>query len=129
MDEERLTPDQAGDLRARIYATTPFLDPGLGTTGARDGCESWPAPPQLTYPFPDAVEGLPPTLTISITGDPSTPYDAGIRLADALGGNVLSVEGEQHTILSLGTSSCVNDIAAAYLVDLVVPAADARCTL
>lgn len=129
MDEERLTPDQAVDLRARIYAATPILDAGLGTAGARDGCESWPAPPQLTYPFPDDVDGLPPTLTISITGDPSTPYDAGVRLADALGGSVLTVEGEQHTILSLGTSACVNDVAAAYLVDLVVPPADARCAL
>jgi hypothetical protein len=65
---------------------------------------------------------------VSITGDPTTPYDAGIRLAEALGGSLLIVEGEQHTVVAAGTNACVADIAAAYLVDLRAPPVDARCT-
>jgi len=41
-----------------------------------------------------------------ITGGPSTPYDAGIRLAHTLGGSMLTPEGEQHGILASGESPC-----------------------
>lgn len=129
MDEERLTVEQARDFRGRIYEVAPFADPGRGIEGARDSCEAWPAPPKPTYPFPDRVEGLPPTLIVSITGDPTTPYDAGIRLAEALGGSLLTVEGEQHTVVAAGTNACVADLTAEYLLDLQTPPADARCAL
>ena len=129
MDEDRLTVEQARDFRGRIYEVAPFADPGRGVEGARDSCEAWPAPPKPTYPFPERVDGLPPTLTVSITGDPTTPYDAGIRLAEALGGSLLTVEGEQHTVVAAGTNACVADLTAAYLIDLRTPPADARCAL
>ncbi|MDN5750170.1 MAG: alpha/beta hydrolase, partial [Pseudonocardia sp.] len=129
MDEDRLTVDQARDVRARIYQVAPFADPGRGLEGARDSCGAWPAPPKPTYPFPDRVEGVAPTLVVSITGDPTTPYDAGIRLAEALGGSLLTVEGEQHTVVAAGANACVADLAAAYLVDLRTPPPDARCAL
>ncbi len=129
MDEDRLTAPQAREVRGRIYQVAPFADPGRGVDGARDSCEAWPAPPKPTYPFPDRVDGLPPTLTISITGDPTTPYDAGIRLAEALGGSLLTVEGEQHTVVAGGKNTCVADITADYLISLRTPPDNARCTL
>ncbi|MER5647064.1 alpha/beta hydrolase [Streptosporangium sp. NPDC002524] len=129
MDEERLTPQQAGEFKDRIHQVAPFMDSGSGVDGARDGCEFWPAEPKPAYPLPDRVEGVAPTLTISITGDPSTPYDAGVKLADVLGGKMLTVDGEQHTILSSGKNACVNDIAATYLTTLRMPADDSRCAL
>ncbi|MBW0094372.1 hypothetical protein I4I73_32500 [Pseudonocardia sp. KRD-184] len=55
-----------------------------------------PVGPQPAYPFPERIEGLAPTLAISISGVPSTPYDAGTSLARTLGGGVLTVEGEQQ---------------------------------
>lgn len=61
---------------------------------------------------------------LPVTGDPTTPYDAGIRLADALGGSLLTVEGEQHTVVATGANACV-----AYLIDLRTPPPDARCAL
>ncbi|NNH69936.1 hypothetical protein HLB23_08675 [Nocardia uniformis] len=105
------------------------MDPGRGPDGARDGCEFWPVEPNLGYPYADGIEGLPDTLTISITGDPATPYQGGLSLAETLGGTVLSVDGEQHTIALSGTSDCVNGIVADYLIELRTPPADARCTL
>jgi pimeloyl-ACP methyl ester carboxylesterase len=129
IDEQRRTPEQEEDLRAAIYATAPFMDPGRGPSGARDGCESWPGETDLTYPYATDIEGLPSTLTISITGDPSTPYQSGVSLAETLGGSLLTVEGEQHTIAMSGTSDCVNAIVTDYLIDLAAPDTDATCTL
>ncbi|MGX6607886.1 alpha/beta fold hydrolase [Micromonosporaceae bacterium Da 78-11] len=131
MDEQRLTPAQVSDFKSGIHQVAPFMDAGRGIEGARDGCEFWPAAAKPAYPAADRdrINGLPPTLTISITGDPSTPYDAGVKLAEFLGGTMLAVDGEQHTILSSGKSACVNEIAARYLTTLQTPDDDTRCTV
>ncbi|MFJ5262018.1 alpha/beta fold hydrolase [Streptomyces sp. NPDC088387] len=129
MDEARLTPEQAARFRSKAYTMLPFADPGRGSDGAQDACASWPAEPKTTYPFSDRVEGLPSTLTISITGDPSTPFDAGVRLARTLGGSMLKVNGEQHTIAASGTNACVNTAVADYLITLHTPDPDTECTI
>ncbi|MDZ7918256.1 MAG: alpha/beta hydrolase [Rhodococcus sp. (in: high G+C Gram-positive bacteria)] len=129
MDEQRNTPEQEVDLKRQIQEIAPFTDAGLGPDGARDPCEFWPAEPTLDIPYATDIEGLANTLTISVTGDPSTPYEGGVNLAEAVGGSLLSVDGEQHTVAFGATSPCVNDIVANYLVDLTAPPADARCTL
>ncbi|MEU4710186.1 hypothetical protein AB0G00_27550 [Nocardia salmonicida] len=36
----------------------------------------------------------------------------------SIGGTVLTVEGERHTVAQAGISLCVNDIVAAYLTKL-----------
>lgn len=130
MDEQRTTPQQEVALRAQLSQAAPYLDPGTGAEGARDGCEFWPAKPNLGFPYADHIDrGLAPTLTISITGDPSTPFVAGTHLAEALGGSVLKVNGEQHTVAMSGANACVNAAVADYLVNLKTPAADASCTI
>ncbi|MDG4785288.1 hypothetical protein O7626_04970 [Micromonospora sp. WMMD1102] len=44
MDEQRLSEQQGNELRAAIFTSTPFMDPGVVvSTGAPDGCEHWPA--------------------------------------------------------------------------------------
>lgn len=129
LDEQRNTADQEVDLKRRIQEIAPFTDAGLGPEGARDPCESWPAEPTLGFPYATGIDGLPDTLTISITGDPSTPYEGGVSLANTLGGSLLSVDGEQHTVAFGGTSECVNGVVADYLVDLKSPPTDARCGL
>jgi hypothetical protein len=94
---------------------------------ARDKCAFWPVPPTSTPHTPN-VTGLAPTVVVSTTGDPATPYEAGVDLAEALGGTLLRVEGEQHGAVLAG-SSCVDDAVSAYLVDLTVPAAGKACRL
>lgn len=42
---------------------------------------------------------------------------------------MLTVEGQQHTVVMAGTSPCVDEIAAAYLIDLRLPAEDTTCAL
>lgn len=129
MDEERLSENEGNALRARIFDAAPFMDPGVALTGARDGCEQWPTQPTLGIPYADDIVGLPPTLVVSITGDPTTPHAGGVKLAATLGSALLTVEGEGHTIVMAGTNQCVNETAADYLIDLQLPPAGASCQL
>lgn len=129
MDEQRMSPDEAADFRARIYEMAPFADPGRGTDGARDACEAWPAEPKVTYPLPERIEGLPPTLTISLTRDPTTPYDGAVRMAEMLDGSLLTVDGDGHTIAAAGANPCVNQAVADYLTTLQTPDPDTRCAI
>jgi pimeloyl-ACP methyl ester carboxylesterase len=129
MDEERLGVDEGNALRASIFDAAPFMDPGVALTGARDGCEQWPTEPTLGFPYAADIVGLPPTLVVSITGDPTTPHAGAIKLAETLGSALLTVEGEGHTIVMAGTNQCVNEIAADYLIDLKLPPQGASCEL
>lgn len=129
MDEQRSTPQEQVALRAQIQQAAPFTDPDKDPAGAREVCESWPAEPTLGYPYATDIDGLPDTLTISITGDPSTPYDGGVSLADTLGGSLLTVDGQQHTVAYSGANTCVNAVVADYLINLSSPDPKTRCTL
>jgi pimeloyl-ACP methyl ester carboxylesterase len=112
------------DRRAREVA--PFMSYGEFTGHAPLGtCAFWPVPPTST-PHELKVSGLPPTLVVSTTNDPATPYEAGVDLAKQLGGTLLTYEGTQHTVVFQG-NSCVDAIAAKYLVDVAVPPEGSRC--
>ncbi|MFF5173263.1 alpha/beta hydrolase [Micromonospora sp. NPDC000089] len=129
-DEVRRTPEQEARLRADIARTSPYVATGRTVDGvSRDACESWPGEPSLGIPYAQDVKGLPPTLIISVTGDPATPYAAGKVLADELGGTVLTVEGARHTVAQEAVNPCVNAAFAAYLIDLKVPAESQHCRL
>ncbi len=130
MDEQRLTPEDATRLRLRTFEVAPFMNPGgVPAAGARDGCEFWPAPPTLGIPYAQGVKGLPDTLAVSITGDPTTPHQGGVNLARRLGSALLTVEGEGHTVVSSGKNTCVDTIAADYLIDLKLPAKMPTCSV
>ncbi|MEV1155913.1 alpha/beta hydrolase [Micromonospora chokoriensis] len=63
-----------------------------------------------------------------MTGDALTPHAGGVRLAEALGGSLLTVEGKQHGTMLAG-NACVDAAVTAYVVDLKVPAKDGTCRL
>lgn len=116
----------AGELDTRFRAVAPFLDDGRGTgAAALDVCAFWPVPATGEPHAPD-VRDLPPVLVVSTTGDPATPYAAGVELADRLGGVLLTFEGTQHTV-ALDGNDCVDNAVTSYLVDLAVPASDPHC--
>ena len=110
----------------RVREVAPFMSYGEFTGHAPLGtCAFWPVPP-TTKPHEISVTGLPPILVVSTTNDPATPYQAGLDLARQLGGTMLTFEGTQHTVVFQG-NTCVDDIAARYLIDLVVPPPGTRC--
>jgi len=126
VDEQRIT-DRAvvKDEDTRASAAAPFLDDGRGVVAALDPCAFWPVPP-TSAPHTPKVDGLPPTLVISTTGDPATPYQAGVDLAKALKGSLLTFRGTQHTVALQG-KPCVDTIVASYLIDLKLPAEGTKC--
>jgi pimeloyl-ACP methyl ester carboxylesterase len=112
------------DRRTREVA--PFISYGEFTGLAPlDTCAFWPVP-ATSDQHEISVKGLPPILVVSTTNDPATPYQAGVDLAAQLGGTVVTFEGTQHTVVFQG-NSCVDDIAARYLVDVTVPPPGTRC--
>jgi len=114
------------DEDKRTREVSPFMSYGQFTGDAPLGtCAFWPVPP-TSKPHQISVKGLPPTLVVSTTHDPATPYQAGVDLAKELGGSLLTFDGTQHTVVFQG-NQCVDDIAAKYLIDLTVPPPDAKC--
>lgn len=111
----------------RVREAAPFMSYGEFTGHAPlSTCAFWPVPP-TSEPHEIEVSGLPPTIVISTTNDPATPYQAGVELADQLGGTLVTYEGTQHTVAFQG-NRCIDDIAARYLVDLALPPPDTRCS-
>ncbi|TQK27876.1 alpha/beta hydrolase [Arthrobacter sp. SLBN-53] len=112
------------DRKSREVA--PFLSYGEFTGNAPMGtCAFWPVPP-TSEQHELRVQNMPPTLVVSTTNDPATPYQAGVDLARQLGGTLLTYEGTQHTVVFQG-DRCVDDISSKYLVDLQVPPPGTRC--
>ncbi|GEL18986.1 alpha/beta hydrolase [Pseudonocardia asaccharolytica] len=128
VDEERITDRaQVAELNRRADEVAPFRSTGRGPVNSLDPCAFWPVPP-TSKPHVPQVSGLPPTLVISVTGDPATPYEAGIDLAKALDGRLLTVEGNQHTAALQG-DQCTDEIVTQYFIDLVLPPEGAQCKL
>ncbi|HEX2131167.1 MAG TPA: alpha/beta hydrolase [Actinophytocola sp.] len=126
VDDPRVTdPAQVRALNQRYLDVAPFLDHGNPPSPARDSCAFWPVP-NTGKPHLPKVEGIPPVLVISTTGDPATPYQAGVALADALGGALLTFEATQHTVFLQG-NECVDGAGTAYLVDGTLPEEGTRC--
>jgi pimeloyl-ACP methyl ester carboxylesterase len=127
MDKPHIT-DRAKvvDEDRRTREAAPFMSYGEFTGLAPlDACAFWPIPATGDQ-HEINVKGLPPILVVSTTNDPATPYKAGVDLAQQLGGTLVTFEGTQHTVVFQG-NSCVDDIAARYLVDVTVPPPNTRC--
>jgi predicted alpha/beta hydrolase family esterase len=90
-----------------------------------DMCTVWPVPP-TGKPHTPSVPGLAPVLVVSTTNDPATPYQAGVNLAKALGGSLLTFQGTQHTAFLQGIP-CVDKWGTGYLINLTLPPAGTRC--
>lgn len=114
------------DAQRRYARVAPFLDSGKPAGDALDACAFWPVE-HTSEPHLPEIEGLPPTLVISTTKDPATPYQAGVQLAKALDGRLLTFEGTQHTVFGHG-EECVDKAGVAYLVDRTLPEDGTRCS-
>ncbi|HET6500154.1 MAG TPA: alpha/beta hydrolase [Amycolatopsis sp.] len=109
----------------RYDQVAPFLDDGRPNGAALDACAYWPVP-NTSQPHEPKASGLPPVLVISTTNDPATPYQAGVNLAKAMNGALLTFQGTQHTIFLQG-NQCVDAAGTAYLVNNTLPATGQRC--
>ncbi|WP_278314833.1 alpha/beta hydrolase [Lolliginicoccus levis] len=119
--------EEWGQYDMRYRSVAPFTDDGRGTGQAPlDICAFWPVDPTSEPAQLDVPESVPPPLVVSTTGDPATPYEAGVELAAQLGGRMLTYEGDQHTVV-LGLDECIDAHVTRYLVDLRLPPEGERC--
>lgn len=129
LDGDRVT-DRAAvtEESRRIDEVAPYGDDGRGPSGALDTCAFLPVTPTSGPHTPVVAPGLPPILVVSTTGDPATPYQAGVDLAAALHGRLLTVVGNQHTAVDEG-NDCANRVAGGYLSHPDLPLRAERCVM
>ncbi|MDR5700269.1 alpha/beta hydrolase [Agromyces aerolatus] len=103
---------------AEVAAAAPVIGPYFGYGDL--GCIDWPAQSTADR-APIHAEGADPILVIGTTGDPATPYEWSVALADQLDSGVLvTYEGEGHTAYNK-SNQCVSDAVERYLIDGTVP--------
>jgi len=87
-------------------------------------CTLWDA---TRHPLPDRdAAGSAPILVIGTEGDPATPYEGAVTMAEQLeAGVLLTWQGEGHT--AFPKTDCITDAVVEYLVDLVAPADGTTC--
>lgn len=131
VDRPSVTPEEQEALARELAEVAPVFDIEPFTTGPfHDECEAWPVPPTRDEPWlPQTDADLPTSLVVSVTGDPGTPHEGGVALAEALGAQLLTVEGNQHGAYLLGGSDCVDDAVDAYLLEPEEPLTVAECSL
>ncbi|WP_350347423.1 alpha/beta hydrolase [Agromyces sp. G08B096] len=107
---------------AEIAAAAPLIGPYFGAPS----CTDWPVPSEAVR-APIHAEGAAPILVVGTTGDPATPYDWAVSLADQLESGVLvSYDGEGHTAYNK-SNACVDDAVERYLIEGVAPGSDPNC--
>jgi len=121
-DDPRRPPAAEVRAQAELAAETSayfgdFLRASTGCIGTTD-----PIDPITIGP----ADGAAPILVIGTTGDPATPYEWAVEMADLLASGVLyTVEAEGHTaFLSV---PCVDEVVIDYLVDLELPGDGSSC--
>jgi len=126
-EREHPSASATGSLARELEQQYPRVG-GYAASYLVAGCADWPLPPA---PIPLVrAHGAAPIVVIGTTGDPNTPYLWAQHLAHALESAVLVTrQGEGHTWFVSGfRNKCVNDLVAAYFVDLQVPANGTTCT-
>jgi pimeloyl-ACP methyl ester carboxylesterase len=119
-------PDDPAETMAMAKAAASVA-PRFGEALVNDyiRCSLWPVPADPLGPV--AAPGTPPILVISTTGDPATPYEAGVAVAQRLTSGVLVTnEGDGHTVV-LDGKPCIDRIVERYLVDLEAPQSGTSC--
>lgn len=92
---------------------------------ASTGCIGSPLPidPIIIGP----AVGAPPILVIGNTGDPATPYEWAVELAEHLdSAELYTVDADGHTAFL--TVRCVDSVVVDYLVDLTMPEPGSSCS-
>jgi pimeloyl-ACP methyl ester carboxylesterase len=112
------------DKAAEIAAIAPTIGRYFGFGDLT--CVNWPHTSDRDREEIHA-EGAEPILVIGTTGDPATPYEWAVALAEQLeSGALVSYEGEGHTAYNK-SNSCVNDAVESFFIDGTVPESDPQC--
>jgi pimeloyl-ACP methyl ester carboxylesterase len=90
------------------------------------GCAEWPFPAALES-HQITAEGAAPIIVVGTTGDPATPYENAIILAEDLSSAVLvTFNGEGHGAVGR-SNDCIAQVVADYFVSDTPPADGTTC--
>jgi hypothetical protein len=116
-------PDAFLSTAKATAASSPHFGEALVNDYIR--CVDWPVPADPLPPT--SAPGTPPILVVSTTGDPATPYEAGVAVAERLeNGALVTNEGDGHTVVADG-KPCIDELVVAYLLDGTVPPDGTTC--
>ncbi len=119
---DRETVEDADAEVAQFREVAPLLVPE-GSIGSYF-CTFFDAPLDPRVDITGAGAG--PIVVIGTTGDPATPFESTVRMAETLeDGRLVIVEADQHT--GYGVNRCVIDVVNDYLVDLNAPESGTEC--
>ncbi|WP_026551942.1 alpha/beta hydrolase [Arthrobacter sp. H20] len=108
----------------RLTEASPTFGPYLAYGGVT--CNAWEYAPVLE-PAPASAPDAAPMVVIGTTGDPATPYEWSLALADQLETAVhVTWDGEGHTAYGRA-DSCIGDLVDSYFIDGTVPEDGVRC--
>ncbi|MBX3094154.1 MAG: alpha/beta fold hydrolase [Cryobacterium sp.] len=117
------TNDEVRASTDRLVTVSPLFGPYMGYDTS---CDGWPYPATRERGPIHAV-GAPPIIVIGTTGDPATPYEWAVNLADQLeSGQLVTFDGEGHTAYNK-SNRCVNNAVDEFFINGTLPTADLRC--
>ncbi|HRQ00789.1 MAG TPA: alpha/beta hydrolase, partial [Terrimesophilobacter sp.] len=117
------TNDEVRVATDRLIQASPLFGPYMGYDVS---CDGWPYPSTRDRSPIHAV-GADPIVVIGTTGDPATPYEWAVNLAEQLDSGVLvSFEGEGHTAYNK-SNRCIQDAVDNYFVNGAVPTDGLQC--
>lgn len=109
---------------ARLHEDAPTFAPYF--EGGSTLCAEWPYTAD-EVPGPFVAAGSNPIIVIGTTGDPATPYQSSVNLAEQLdNGSLITWEGEGHTAYG-SAGSCVDDAVDNYFINGEVPEDGLTC--
>lgn len=118
-----VTNDEARASTERLAQVSPLFGPYMGYDVS---CDGWPYPPTRDR-GPIHAPGAAPIVVIGTTGDPATPYEWAINLAEQLASGVLvTFNGEGHTAYN-NSNACVQDAVDNYFIRGTVPMDELNC--
>jgi pimeloyl-ACP methyl ester carboxylesterase len=125
----RITPEQ---VRATHLEDFRKVSPAFGPFLAWDlagWCASWPVK-GAHETMAVSAPGSDPILVVGGTGDPATPFEGSVRMAEELGKGVgvhVTFKGEGHGAY-MTRNACVVRTVDAYLLDGKIPATGTVCS-
>ncbi|MFW6772810.1 alpha/beta hydrolase [Nocardioides sp. CPCC 205120] len=123
-DPTSLTPQEAAPYADDFVAASPTFGEG-GQLGL-GWCSGYPGRSGEERREVRGA-GAAPILVVGTTGDPATPYEEAVAMAEQLeSGVLLTREGEGHTAYGSG-NDCIDETVEAFLVDGEVPDDGTTC--
>ncbi|MGO1562993.1 MAG: alpha/beta hydrolase, partial [Actinomycetaceae bacterium] len=122
---EELTEAELDERLAELEEVAPSFGQFFG--GSNDHlCLNYPYESERE-PGPVTAEGADPIVVIGTTGDPATPYEWAVGLAEQLESGVLvSYEGEGHTAYGR-SNDCVQDAVDTFFLEGTPPEDELSC--